>query len=136
MGDHGSRTDEQKRTHVSPDSTASTGAAGASIASWTDPGLFTVAPGVHRVPLPLPTDGLRAVNVYVLEDGDGLVLIDSGWALTESREALAAALAALGCGLGDVRHFLVTHVHRDPSTPAVAPPRPLRRKGTLGAGQS
>ena len=98
---------------MSPDSTASTGAAGASTASWTDPGLFTVAPGVHRVPLPLPTDGLRAVNVYVLEDGDGLVLIDSGWALTESREALAAALAALGCGLGDVRHFLVTHVHRD-----------------------
>src|SRR6266496_4504028 len=100
-----------RRTHVSPESTAT--------ASWTDPGLFTVAPGVHRVPLPLPTDGLRAVNVYVLEDGDGLVLIDSGWALTESREALAAALATLGCGLGDVRHFLVTHVHRDHYTQAV-----------------
>jgi hypothetical protein len=27
---------------------------------------------VHRVPLPLPTDGLRAVNVYVVEDGGGL----------------------------------------------------------------
>src|SRR4051794_27421460 len=66
-----------RRTHVSAESAASTGAAGASTASWTDPGLFTVAPGVHRVPLPLPTDGLRAVNVYVLEDGDGLVLIDS-----------------------------------------------------------
>ena len=48
---------------------------------WTEPGVFPVAPGVHRVPLPLPTDRLRAVNVYVLEAGDGLVLIDSGWAL-------------------------------------------------------
>ncbi len=120
---------------MSPDSTASTGAAGASIASWTDPGLFTVAPGVHRVPLPLPTDGLRAVNVYVLEDGDGLVLIDSGWALTESREALAAALAALGCGLGDVRHFLVTHVHRDHYTQAVELRRLFGSKVSLGAGE-
>ena len=42
------------------------------------PGVYPVAPGVHRVPLPLPTDGLRAVNVYVIEDDGGLVLIDSG----------------------------------------------------------
>ncbi len=30
------------------------------------PGAFavTVAPGVHRIPLPMPQDGLRAVNVY------------------------------------------------------------------------
>ena len=24
---------------------------------WTEPGLFTVAPGVHRIPLPLPRTG-------------------------------------------------------------------------------
>ena len=48
---------------------------------WAEPGAYPVAPGVHRVPLPLPTDGLRAVNVYVIKAGDGLVLIDSGWAL-------------------------------------------------------
>jgi glyoxylase-like metal-dependent hydrolase (beta-lactamase superfamily II) len=107
----------------------------ASTADWTDPGLFTVAPGVHRVPLPLPTDGLRAVNVYVVEDGDGLVLIDSGWALAESRQALAAALATLGCGLGDVRHFLVTHVHRDHYTQAVELRRIFGSKVSLGAGE-
>ena len=75
--------------------------------------MYPVATGVHRVPLPLPTDGLRAVNVYVLEAADGLVLIDSGWALDVARSALARALASLGAGLGDVRSFLVTHVHRD-----------------------
>ena len=107
----------------------------ASTADWTDPGLFTVAPGVHRVPLPLPTDGLRAVNVYAVEDGDGLVLIDSGWALAESRQALAAALAMLGCGLGDVRHFLVTHVHRDHYTQAVELRRIFGSKVSLGAGE-
>ena len=107
----------------------------ASTADWTDPGLFTVAPGVHRVPLPLPTDGLRAVNVYAVEDGDGLVLIDSGWALAESRQALAAALATLGCGLGDVRHVLVTHVHRDHYTQAVELRRIFGSKVSLGAGE-
>src|SRR5256885_4048870 len=125
MSDHGGRTDEQRRTHVSPDSTASTGAAGASTASWTDPGLFTVAPGVHRVPLPLPSDGLRAVNVYVIEDGDGLVLIDSGWALDVARRQLEAALTALDAGLPDVRRFLITHVHRDHYTQAIAVRRTL-----------
>ena len=27
--------------------------------TWTEPGTFPVAPGVHRIPLPLPDDGLR-----------------------------------------------------------------------------
>src|SRR5262252_7431895 len=117
----------KRRTHVSPENTAT--------ASWTDPGLFTVAPGVHRVPLPLPTDGLRAVNVYVLEQDDGLVLIDGGWALPESRQALETALATLGCGLGDIRHFLVTHVHRDHYTQAVELRRIFGSKVSLGAGE-
>ena len=103
--------------------------------NWTEPGAFAVAPGVHRVPLPLPTDGLRAVNVYVISDGDGLVLIDSGWALAESRQALASALAGLGCGLGDVRHFLVTHVHRDHYTQAVELRRMFGATVSLGLGE-
>jgi glyoxylase-like metal-dependent hydrolase (beta-lactamase superfamily II) len=100
---------------------------------WTEPGLFTVAPGVHRIPLPLPTDGLRAVNVYVIEDGDGLVLVDSGWALEVARRQLEAALTALDAGLPDVRRFLVTHVHRDHFTQAVAIRRELGTPVSLGA---
>ena len=53
---------------------------------WTEPGAWKVADGVFRIPLPLPMDGLRAVNVYVLETDDGLVLIDGGWAIPVSRE--------------------------------------------------
>ena len=37
---------------------------------WTEAGAFEVAPGVYRVPLPLPMDALRAVNVYVIEDAE------------------------------------------------------------------
>ncbi len=80
---------------------------------WEQPGTFEVVDGVHRIPMPLPGDGLRAVNVYVLQAGDALVLIDAGWALGNARELLEARLAELDHDLSSVSRILVTHVHRD-----------------------
>ncbi|GAA4611111.1 MBL fold metallo-hydrolase [Actinoallomurus liliacearum] len=102
---------------------------------WIEPGAFQVAPGVHRIPLPLPSDGLRAVNVYAITGEDGLVLIDGGWALEESRRQLEAALKELGHGLGDITRFLVTHVHRDHYTQAVAVRREFGTRVSLGIGE-
>jgi glyoxylase-like metal-dependent hydrolase (beta-lactamase superfamily II) len=85
---------------------------------WAVEGAWQVATGIHRVPLPLPLDGLRAVNVYVVETADGLVLIDAGWAIVEARQVLEWALHQLGYGPKDVRQFLVTHAHRDHYTMA------------------
>jgi glyoxylase-like metal-dependent hydrolase (beta-lactamase superfamily II) len=102
---------------------------------WTIPGVFTVAPGVHRIPLPLPNDALKAVNVYAIEDGGGLVLIDSGWSLALARDQLTAALASLGHGLGDVTRFLITHVHRDHYTQAVQLRREFGSRISLGIGE-
>ena len=51
---------------------------------WTRPGVFEVASGVHRIPLPLPNDGLRAVNVYVVAADAGPVLVDSPRLATSS----------------------------------------------------
>lgn len=87
---------------------------------WTNPGAYEVAPGVHRLPLPLPGDALKAVNVYVLDTPDGLVLVDGGWSIPEAREVLATSLALIGAGVADVRRFLVTHAHRDHYTLAAA----------------
>jgi glyoxylase-like metal-dependent hydrolase (beta-lactamase superfamily II) len=100
--------------------------------SWTEPGIYDVAPGVYRIPLPLPNDGLRAVNVYAITDGTELVMIDSGWALDEAREQLADALKGIGAELGDVTRFLVTHVHRDHYTQAVALRREFGNRIALG----
>ncbi len=94
------------------------------VGDWTRAGVYRSAPGVFRIPLPLPSDGLRAVNVYAMADGAGWTLVDSGWALAVARELLVAALAELGAGLADVRRFLVTHAHRDHYTQGVA----LRRE--------
>jgi glyoxylase-like metal-dependent hydrolase (beta-lactamase superfamily II) len=94
-----------------------------------------VAEGVHRIPLPLPNDGLRSVNVYTIADGDGLTLVDSGWALAEARQRLETALASIGHDLADVRRFLVTHVHRDHYTMAVVARRLFGSRVLLGAGE-
>jgi glyoxylase-like metal-dependent hydrolase (beta-lactamase superfamily II) len=107
----------------------------ATRANWAEPLVEEVSPGVHRVPLPLPMDGLHAVNVFVLEDGDGLLLIDGGWALEASRARLDRALAALGADVGDVRRMLVTHAHRDHYTQAVALRREIGAPISLGAGE-
>ncbi|MEW2626147.1 MBL fold metallo-hydrolase [Streptomyces sp. NPDC048106] len=95
-------------------------------------------PGVHRVPLPLPNDGLHAVNVYLLEnlaDDNGIVMIDGGWAIPEARKELEAAMAAIGRDLGDISHILVTHIHRDHYTNAVELRRLLGSRVYLGAGE-
>jgi glyoxylase-like metal-dependent hydrolase (beta-lactamase superfamily II) len=101
--------------------------------AWERPGAHEVAPGVHRIPLPLPGDSLKAVNVYAISDGDQVVLVDGGWALDEAEQLLAAALGCLGYELGDVRDYLVTHLHRDHYTQAVA----LRRRhgGRVAVGE-
>jgi glyoxylase-like metal-dependent hydrolase (beta-lactamase superfamily II) len=102
---------------------------------WTAAGVYRCAPGVHRIPLPLPNDGLRAVNIYAVTDGDGVTLVDAGWALAEARELLAKALAELDLGFPDVRQFLVTHVHRDHYTQAVVLRREFGMRVSLGRGE-
>lgn len=85
---------------------------------WAAEGAWPVADGIHRIPLPLPMDGLKAVNVYAIEGDDGLTLVDGGWAIPVARDLLDRCLRSIGAGFGDIRRFLVTHVHRDHFTMA------------------
>ncbi len=103
--------------------------------AWLAAGAHPVAPGVHRIPLPLPSDGLRAVNVYAIEAESGLVLIDSSWALANALNQLERSLASIGAGLRDVRQFLVTHMHRDHYTQAVEVRRLFGTTIALGQGE-
>lgn len=102
--------------------------------TWHRPGAYTVAPGVHRIPLPIP-DALHAVNVYAIEDGDGLVLVDSGWDLGPTRDQLGEGLARVGFGLTDVHRFLITHIHRDHYTLAIRLRREFGIPVSLGRGE-
>ena len=100
-----------------------------------EPEVEQVREGIHRIPLPLPNDSLRSVNVYAVCDGAGVALIDAGWALDEAYDQLERALAVLGQGFDGVTRMLITHMHRDHYTLAV---RVRRRFGTrieVGLGE-
>jgi glyoxylase-like metal-dependent hydrolase (beta-lactamase superfamily II) len=103
--------------------------------AWTRPAAEPVADGVYRVPLPMPGDHLKAVNVYALEEPGGLTLIDGGWAVPDARSALEAGLQAIGAKLSSVNRILVTHVHRDHYTLAVILRREFGTPVALGAGE-
>jgi glyoxylase-like metal-dependent hydrolase (beta-lactamase superfamily II) len=102
---------------------------------WTEPGAYPVVPGVHRIPLPLPFDGLHAVNVYVVDDPAGPVVVDSGWAGSETGRRLEAGLRALGYGLDDVSQFVVTHAHWDHYTHALTLRSRYGTRVRLGRGE-
>jgi len=87
-------------------------------ADWTTPGAHQVTDGVYRIPLPLPSDGLKAVNVYALVTDTDLTLIDAGWALDAARTQLDAALTTIDRDVRDISRFLITHAHRDHYTQA------------------
>lgn len=91
-----------------------------------------VVPGVHRIPMPLPQDGLKAVNVYAVESRGGVTLVDAGWAFEHAENALAAGLDAAGLDLADVTDFLITHAHRDHYTLAVTVRRRLGSRIRVG----
>jgi glyoxylase-like metal-dependent hydrolase (beta-lactamase superfamily II) len=61
-------------------------------------------PGVHRL-------GDEMVNFYLIEDGSGVTLVDTG--LPSHYDALVTALTGLGRSLDDIRAILLTHAHPD-----------------------
>ena len=63
-----------------------------------------VAPGVHRL-------GDDIVNFYLVEEPDGLVLVDAG--LPGHLSQLQEHLAGAGHELGDIHDVLLTHAHPD-----------------------
>ena len=63
-----------------------------------------VAPGVHRL-------GDHSVNFFVIEETDGLILIDAG--LPAHQEQLRGLLADLGRSPAEIRAVLLTHGHPD-----------------------
>ncbi len=99
---------------------------------WTEEGVWQVAEGIHRIPLPLPMDGLRAVNAYLIETDSGPTLVDGGWAIPEAREVLERCLRSLDYGFSDINRFLVTHIHRDHFTLASVLGREYGAEVTLG----
>jgi len=77
-----------------------------------EPGaVVEIAPGVLWARLPLPF-ALKWINVWLIEDGPGWALVDTGVGTEESRETWRAIFAGPLAGRPITRVF-VTHMHPD-----------------------
>jgi len=77
-----------------------------------EPGtLREVAPGVHWLRMPLPFR-LNHINLWLLEDGDGWTLVDTGMATDEAR-ALWRRLIDERLRDRPITRVIVTHYHSD-----------------------
>ena len=74
-------------------------------------GAVEVAPGVLWVRMPLPY-ALDHVNLWLLEDGDGWTLVDTGHGDEATRSAWEALAPAL-LGGRPIRRVIATHHHPD-----------------------
>jgi glyoxylase-like metal-dependent hydrolase (beta-lactamase superfamily II) len=73
--------------------------------------LKEVAPGIHWLRMPLPF-ALNHINLWVLDDGDGWTLIDTGISSNETRELWTAVLNGPLKGK-PVKRIFATHFHPD-----------------------
>ena len=73
--------------------------------------LMEVAPGIHWLRLSLPFR-LNHVNIYLLDDGPGVVLFDTGIANAETQAVWEALLAGVLQGRRITR-IIATHAHPD-----------------------
>jgi glyoxylase-like metal-dependent hydrolase (beta-lactamase superfamily II) len=69
-----------------------------------------VAPGVHWIRLPLPFQ-LNHINVWALEDGDGIAIVDTGINAPAVQELWEQVWQSLGGR--KVTRIFVTHLHPD-----------------------
>ena len=70
-----------------------------------------VAPGIHWVRMPLPF-ALNRINLWLLRDGDGWTIVDTGYNVQEIRTIWEDAIAKITGG-GPIKRTIVTHFHPD-----------------------
>lgn len=79
---------------------------------WPGPGeAREVAPGVHWLRMPLPFK-LDHINLWLLEDGDGWTIVDSGICRDDVKQAWERIFATC-CADRPVKRIIVTHFHPD-----------------------
>jgi glyoxylase-like metal-dependent hydrolase (beta-lactamase superfamily II) len=74
--------------------------------------LTEFAPGVYQLKVPLPF-AMESLNAWLVDSGDGWVLIDCGMHTAAAWNALQREVAATGVAWRDIRTLLITHMHPD-----------------------
>lgn len=69
-------------------------------------------PGLFRIEVPLPGNPLKSLNAYLIRGKERSLLVDNGFNMRESREALFSALGELEAER-DRLDLFITHLHSD-----------------------
>ena len=81
---------------------------------WPEPpapgAAITVAPGIRWIRMPLPF-ALNHINLWLLEEDDGVVIVDTGVGLEDTRQIWERVFSLLGGK--PITRVLVTHFHPD-----------------------
>lgn len=73
---------------------------------------ITVAPGIEWVRMPLPF-ALKFINLWLIDDGDGWTIVDTGIPQTETRTAWKKLLEARISDKKPLKRVIITHMHPD-----------------------
>ncbi|MDZ4720534.1 MAG: MBL fold metallo-hydrolase [Roseiflexaceae bacterium] len=71
-----------------------------------------VAEGIYQIQLPLPFP-LKIVHAYLLRDGDGWTIVDTGLNYSPGRAAWSAAFEHYNIEPQAIRRIVLTHAHPD-----------------------
>ncbi len=77
-----------------------------------EPSVVEVADNIYEFQVPIPFK-LRDINLYLVKDEAGCLLIDTGTHTPQTAEALKANLDHLGVTFADLRYVAITHFHSD-----------------------
>lgn len=73
---------------------------------------ITVAPGIEWVQMPLPFS-LKFINLWLIDDGDGYTIVDTGMPLPDTKDAWRSLLEARLTPEKPLKRVIVTHMHPD-----------------------
>ncbi|MBU3949504.1 MAG: MBL fold metallo-hydrolase [Proteobacteria bacterium] len=71
-----------------------------------------ILPNLFRIKIPLPKNPLGALNSYIIKDSRRNMIIDTGFAQDECKEAMRTGLEELGIDIQKT-DFFITHMHPD-----------------------
>ena len=74
---------------------------------------FNLKNGIHHIPLELPWSSPGFVNVYLIEDKDGFIMVDCGVNGDSYYSLLREYLQKLEIHISDINLLIGTHMHSD-----------------------
>jgi len=74
---------------------------------------FNLSNGIHHIPMSLPWSSPGFVNIYLIEDKNGYVMIDCGVEGKEYYQLLIEQLSNLKINIQDISLLIGTHMHSD-----------------------